>query len=318
MKRFLITGIAGFIGSHLALALKKRGDWVCGCDNFNLYYSPALKQKRASLLHEAGISVYTQDITDESALKELFTKEKITHIVHLAAQAGVRYSLTNPSAYTESNLRGFVSVLEAVRAFPSIRLTYASSSSVYGLNTKVPFSESDPVNQPASFYAATKRSNELIAYSYHQMYNIPSTALRFFTVYGPWGRPDMAYYSFTDAILSGKPLTVFGEGLLKRDFTYIDDIIAGTMSAIDFKGECEVFNLGNNYPLSTLDLITTLENLLGKKAILQFATTPPGDVPITYADITKSQTLLEFHPKVRLEEGLTHFVNWYRTHVPLK
>lgn len=313
MRRFLITGIAGFIGSHLALALKKRGDWVCGCDNFNLYYSPALKKKRTSLLHEEGISVYTQDITDESALKALLEQEKITHIVHLAAQAGVRYCLTNPSAYTESNLKGFVSILEAVRAFPSIKLTYASSSSVYGLNTKVPFAETDPVNQPASFYAATKRSNELIAHSYYQMHGIRSTALRFFTVYGPWGRPDMAYYSFTDAILAKKPLTVFGKGLLKRDFTYIDDIIDGTIRAIEFEGGCEIFNLGNNDPVSTLDLITILEELLGVKASLQFADTPPGDVPITYADITKSQALLGFSPKVPLEEGLKHFVKWYLT-----
>lgn len=264
-------------------------------------------------MHEEGISVYTQDITDESALKALLEQEKITHIVHLAAQAGVRYCLTNPSAYTESNLKGFVSILEAVRAFPSIKLTYASSSSVYGLNTKVPFAETDPVNQPASFYAATKRSNELIAHSYYQMHGIRSTALRFFTVYGPWGRPDMAYYSFTDAILAKKPLTVFGKGLLKRDFTYIDDIIDGTIRAIEFEGGCEIFNLGNNDPVSTLDLITILEELLGVKASLQFADTPPGDVPITYADITKSQALLGFSPKVPLEEGLKHFVKWYLT-----
>lgn len=311
MKRLFITGIAGFIGFHLARALKKRGDFVLGCDHFNAYYSPALKQQRAAILSQEGISVSTLDIVDRAALKQLLEQEQITHVVHLAAQAGVRYSLENPQAYVESNLNGFVNVLEALRSLPHIKLTYASSSSVYGLNTKTPFAESDPVNQPASLYAATKRSNELTAHAYHHTHRLSSTGLRFFTVYGPWGRPDMAYYSFTKAICEGTPITVFGDGTLKRDFTYIDDIIQGTLAAIDLGADLELFNLGNNTPMTVLELIETLEKHLQKKAILQFRPQPPGDVPITYADITKSQHHLNYSPKTHLDTGLKQFVDWF-------
>lgn len=311
MKRLFITGIAGFIGFHLAKALTKRGDSVCGCDQFNAYYSPALKQRRAELLSQEGIKIHTLDIVNRDALHRLLEKEKITHVVHLAAQAGVRYSLENPQAYVDSNLSGFVNVLEALRALPHIKLTYASSSSVYGLNTKTPFAETDPVNQPASLYAATKRSNELIAHAYHHTHNLSSTGLRFFTVYGPWGRPDMAYYSFTKAIWEGTPISVFGDGTLQRDFTYIDDIIQGTLAAIDLEADLELFNLGNHTPVTVLTLIDILEKHLQKKAIIEWRPQPPGDVPITYADITKSKRELNYSPQTHLDAGLKEFVDWF-------
>lgn len=311
MKRIFITGIAGFIGFHLAQALKKRGDEVIGCDNFNSYYDPALKCDRARTLAELGIEVITCDINDRNGMEEALKKNAITHFVNLAAQAGVRYSLQNPQAYVHSNLQGFVQVLEVLRQFPTVKLIYASSSSVYGLNTKIPFSENDPVNSPASFYGATKRSNELIAHSYHHIHGIACTALRFFTVYGPWGRPDMAYYSFSKAILDDEPIPVFGDGKMMRDFTYIGDIVKGTIAAIDLGAACEIFNLGNNTPVSVLELISTLEMHLGKKAQLTFQPAPAGDVPITFADITKSQKILRFEPKTSLKEGLKHFTDWY-------
>jgi UDP-glucuronate 4-epimerase len=311
MKRIFITGIAGFIGFHLALSLKKRGDYVIGCDNFNSYYTPELKQERARLLAESGISVISCDIIDKTRIETELKNNLITHFVHLAAQAGVRYSLKAPEAYVHSNLNGFVQILEALRHFPKIKLTYASSSSVYGLNTKIPFAESDPVENPASFYGATKRANELIAHSYHHIHGIACTGLRFFTVYGPWGRPDMAYYSFSKAILDDEPIPVFGEGKQLRDFTYIDDIVKGTVAAIDLGAQCELFNLGNNTPVSVLDLISTLEMHLGKKTKISFQPSPPGDVPITYADIAKSRKVLGFEPKTSLKEGLKHFTEWY-------
>ncbi len=311
MKRIFITGIAGFIGFHLALALKKRGDAVFGCDNFNAYYDPALKKERAKILSDAAIPWINCDITERRTIENELESHQITHLAHLAAQAGVRYSLTHPEAYVHSNLNGFVQILEALRTRPSVKLIYASSSSVYGLNAKIPFAENDPIEKPASFYGATKRSNELIAHSYHQMHGLCCTGLRFFTVYGPWGRPDMAYYSFTKAILEDQPISVFGEGKLKRDFTYIDDIIAGTIAAIDLGASSEIFNLGNNTPLSVLELIETLETHLNKKAKLVFQPTPPGDVPITYADIAKSGQILNFVPKTSLYDGLQRFIEWY-------
>ena len=311
MKRLFITGIAGFIGFHLALALKKRGDDVVGCDNFNTYYDPALKRERARLLASAGISVIDCDITDKQRLEEEIQKHSITHFVHLAAQAGVRHSLKHPESYIHSNLSGFVQVLEALRRFPNVKLVYASSSSVYGLNSKTPFSETDPVDHPASFYGATKRAGELIAHSYHHIHGLSCTGLRFFTVYGPWGRPDMAYYSFAKAILSGEQIPVYGEGKLMRDFTYIDDIVHGTMAAIDLEAKNEIFNLGNNSPVSVMELISHLETLLGKKANIRFEPTPPGDVQATFADIAKSRQALGFEPRTSLKEGLQHFTDWY-------
>jgi UDP-glucuronate 4-epimerase len=316
MKRILITGIAGFIGYHLAVALKKRGDWVIGWDNFNSYYAPALKRERANRLKALEIPVIAADITECAQLQKDLKEHAITHLVHLAAQAGVRYSLQHPESYVHSNLSGFVQVLEALRLFPEIKFTYASSSSVYGLNQKIPFAEHDPVNHPASFYGATKRANELIAHSYHHMYGISCTGLRFFTVYGPWGRPDMAYFSFSKAILEDETIPVFGEGKLMRDFTYIDDIIKGTLAAIDLEHPCEMFNLGNHSPVNVLELISILEKLLDKKAKLAFKPTPPGDVPITYADLSKSKKILGYEPTTSLEAGLKQFVDWYADYFP--
>lgn len=313
MKRIFITGIAGFIGFHLALRLKKRGDAIFGCDNFNPYYDPNLKKERAHLLSQHGIHVIDCDITHKTALEKEFEKQGITHCVHLAAQAGVRHSLKAPEDYVHSNLVGFVQVLEALRRFPEIKLVYASSSSVYGLNSKIPFSESDPVDHPASLYGATKRSNELIAHSWHHIHGHSTTGLRFFTVYGPWGRPDMAYYSFCKAILEDAPVPVF-EGKLMRDFTWIGDIVDGTIAAIDLGATHEIFNLGNSSPVSIPDLISILESHLGKKAKIHFQPAPAGDVQITCADISKSKKVLGYQPKTSLNEGLRIFTQWYLDH----
>jgi UDP-glucuronate 4-epimerase len=311
MKRIFITGIAGFIGFHLALALKKRGDLVWGCDHFNAYYDPALKREREKLLAGEGIFVTDCDIANKELIQQQILNYRITHVVHLAAQAGVRHSLTHPESYVHSNLNGFVQILEALRSFPGVKLIYASSSSVYGLNTKIPFAETDNVDQPASFYGATKRAGELIAHSYHHLHGLQCTGLRFFTVYGPWGRPDMAYFSFAKAILNQEIIPVFGEGKLMRDFTYIDDIIQGTIAAIDLGASCEIFNLGNHSPVSVMDLIFYLEDLLGTKAKIQLAPAPPGDVQTTFADITKAKRMLGFEPKTPLKDGLKQFTQWY-------
>ncbi len=311
MKRIFISGISGFIGFHLALALKERGDSVFGCDNFNTYYDPTLKQRRARCLAEVGIPVIEGDITDKVFIENEVSRNEISHFVHLAAQAGVRHSIKHPESYVHSNLNGFVQILEVLRHFPKIKFIYASSSSVYGLNSKVPFAETDPVDHPASFYGATKRCNEIIAHSYHHIHGLQCTGLRFFTVYGPWGRPDMAYFLFSKAILEGQTIPLFGEGKLMRDFTYIKDVVGGTLAAIDKGSAHEIFNLGNHSPVSVLQLISTLETHLGKKALISFQPTPPGDVLVTYADITKSQTVLGFEPKTSLHEGLKQFVDWY-------
>lgn len=311
MKRIFVTGIAGFIGFHLSLALKKRGDFVIGCDNFNPYYDVTLKRMREKMLGDSDISVLNCDIVDKDLVLKTLQENAITHVVHLAAQAGVRYSLKNPQSYVHSNLSGFTQVLEAVRMFPEIKLIYASSSSVYGLNSKTPFSETDAVDQPASFYGATKRSNELIAHAYNHLYGLSCTGLRFFTVYGPWGRPDMAYFSFCKAILEKRPIPAFGQGKLMRDFTYIDDIVQGTMAAVDLGAEREIFNLGNNSPVSVLELIQLLEMHLGCKANIVWEDAPPGDVKVTFADITKSQKVLGFKPNTSLEVGLKKFTDWY-------
>jgi len=310
-KNVFITGIAGFIGFHLARFLKKRGDHVIGCDNFNSYYDVSLKEKRASMLKEEGITVIQADICDKMFLEKSFEKFAITHLVHLAAQAGVRHSIKHPDHYVHTNLNGFVQILEVCRRFPHIKITYASSSSVYGLNTKVPFSEDDLTDQPASFYGATKKANELIAHSYHHLYGLSLTGLRFFTVYGPWGRPDMAYYSFTRNILANEPIQVYNHGQMKRDFTYIDDIVAGTAAAMDLGTGHEIFNLGNNQPEDLMELISLLEQYTGKKVQKQFLPMQQGDVHITYADISKSQRLLGYSPKIPLREGLKNFVDWY-------
>jgi UDP-glucuronate 4-epimerase len=313
-KNVFITGAAGFIGFHLARQLVLRGDKVIGYDNVNDYYPPQLKRMRMQELQKEGITIIEGDICDAAALTENIRKHHTTHVVHLAAQAGVRYSLENPQAYVKANLEGFVNILEVCRLHPSIKLTYASSSSVYGRNTKVPFAESDRTDMQASLYGVTKKSNELMAGTYHHLYKIPVTGLRFFTVYGPWGRPDMAYYTFTKAILSGEPIPVYNHGYMERDFTYIDDIIRGTIAAIDLGAACEVFNLGNHRPVKLLDFIAILEKSLGAKAILKPMEMQAGDVVATYADISHSFDKLGFTPQVPLEEGIPLFVNWYKSY----
>lgn len=308
-KRIFITGIAGFIGFHLAKRLHERGDFVTGCDNFNSYYDPALKRWRQSQL---SCKVHECDICDEKKLKTLIEKNGITHLIHLAAQAGVRYSLQNPKAYQETNSDGFFHVLEVLRKNPHIKFTFASSSSVYGTNKKIPFSESDPTDHPANFYGATKKANEVMAYSYHHLYGIPTTALRFFTVYGPLGRPDMAYYSFTEAISQGKPIRLFNNGKMRRDFTYIDDIVEGIVSAIDAESSFEIFNLGNNAPEELLKMVQLIEDYTGKKALLEKLPMQPGEIEETFADIEKAKKILQFSPKTSLEEGMKKFLSWHQ------
>lgn len=312
-KNILVTGAAGFIGFHLAQKLHERGDFVLGYDNFNDYYTPQLKHDRAKKLHAMGIEIMHGDLCDKKLLAETVHKHHITHIAHLAAQAGVRYSLINPDAYLHSNLEGFLNILEICR-HASLKLTYASSSSVYGLNTKTPFSEEDRTDHQASLYGTTKKANELMAYSYHHLYGISMAGLRFFTVYGPWGRPDMAYYSFSKAIMGGKPIEVFNQGKMLRDFTYIDDIIEGTLAAIDLEGSYEIFNLGNHRPESLDHFIELLEVYLGQKANKKYLPMQPGDVPCTYADIEYSRSKLGFNPKTSLEVGLKKFVDWFLTY----
>jgi UDP-glucuronate 4-epimerase len=317
-KRILITGAAGFIGYHLALALKKRGDLVVGIDNFNAYYDPQLKRDRRDRLAKANIEILTADIRDRDFIRLVLMRNEISHVVHLAAQAGVRHSLYEPDDYVASNLQGFVSILEACRTFPSLKLIYASSSSVYGLNKKTPFSVEDKTDQPANLYGATKKANEVMAHAYHHLYGLSVTALRYFTAYGPWGRPDMAYYRFTRHICEGQPIQVFNRGLMRRDFTYIDDIISGTIAAIDLGAECEIFNLGDNRPIDLLYLIQLLEDALGIRAIKEMLPMQLGEVLETYADIEKSRKMLGFQPKVSLEEGIIRFIEWYREYYSIE
>lgn len=306
-KRIFITGIAGFIGFHLAKALEKAGLFVAGCDNFNSYYDSDLKKTRASQLS----NVHTLDICDQKNLEKLIEENEITHLIHLAAQAGVRYSIKHPEKYFDTNLHGFFSVLETVRHHPKIKLLFASSSSVYGLNTKIPFSEADSCDKPANFYGATKKSNELMAFSYHHLYNISMTGFRFFTVYGPFGRPDMAYYSFSNAIMNDEPIRLFNHGDMLRDFTYIDDIVDGILGALDLPAGFEIFNLGNNRPEKLLTMVEILQSQLGKKAIIEKFPMPPGEIQTTFADIAKAKAAFGYEPKVQLEEGLQKFTNWY-------
>lgn len=311
MKRCLVTGAAGFIGYHLALALKRRGDAVVGIDNFNAYYDPKLKHLRASLLENEGVTLLPQDILDAEALLHLVDHHSITHLIHLAAQAGVRYSLENPRAYTSTNIEGFLSILETCRKRPHLKLTYASSSSVYGNQLETPFMEKHRTDSQESLYGATKKANELMANAYHNLYQIPVTGLRYFTVYGPFGRPDMAYFSFAQKILKGEPIQLFNRGEMLRDFTYIDDIVSGTLAAIDFEAACEVFNLGNHCPVTLHHFLSILEEALGKKARIQLHPMQPGDVYQTYADISHSEKLLGFSPKTPLEIGLRKFADWF-------
>lgn len=310
-KHVLVTGAAGFIGYHLSERLNARGDVVIGLDNFNDYYSPELKKARSKRLKASGIEVIEGDVTEGGLLEKIAADHGITHIAHMAAQAGVRYSLVNPYAYIEANITGFLRVLETCKKFPHVPLVYASSSSVYGNNKKIPFSIDDPTETQANFYGVTKKSNELMAKSYHHLYNIQTTGLRFFTVYGPWGRPDMAYFSFCKAIQEGRAIDVYNFGKMQRDFTYIDDIIDGTVAAIDLNAKDALFNLGNNRPETLSALIASLEDALGKKAILRHLPMQPGDVQATYADIEASRKALQFSPKTPLAEGIKKFVSWY-------
>lgn len=312
LKKVLITGSAGFIGFHTALALKARSDEVIGFDNFNDYYDVRLKRARAEILKKQGLSIIEGDICNRALLTKAIDDHGTTHVLHLAAQAGVRYSITNPEAYIHSNIEGFTSLLEVLKERPSIKLCYASSSSVYGLNRKVPYSVDDPTDQQASFYGVTKKANELMARTYKHLYKINSVGLRYFTVYGPWGRPDMALFLFADAILKDRPIDIFNHGQMRRDFTYIDDIVAGTVAAIDYEGDRPIFNLGHHQPVNLLNFIEILEEALGKKAHKRLLPMQPGDIPETFADIKESEEDLGFKPAVSIVEGVGRFVAWYR------
>ena len=321
----IVTGAAGFIGFHVAQRLLDRGERVVGVDAFNDYYDPALKAARAGLLERwPGFTMIRADIADNTAFKTLVCESGAKRIVHLAAQAGVRHSIDNPFVYQHSNLAGHLSVLEAARHCGVDHLVYASSSSVYGdrpysLDAGKGFKETDPVDAPVSLYAATKRADELMSISYAKLYGFPMSALRFFTVYGPWGRPDMAYFSFTQKILSGQTIEVFGEGQMARDFTYIDDIVDGVVGVLDnppLSGAHEIYNIGDNTPVGLMEMISTLETALGREAAKVIRPMQPGDVTATYADIAKLKALTGYQPKVRLAEGLGRFADWYRSFYP--
>jgi len=320
----LVTGTGGFVGFSCAMAMKKRGDGVLGLDNFNSYYPVGLKRDRASALEKAGVLTIEADLNDGEKLKQLMDEFKFTHILALAAQAGVRYATKDPYSYVSSNVAGFVQLMELARhADPKPRVVYASSSSVYGLNTKVPFSEEDRVDHPASLYAATKKANEMIAHSYKHIYGLSLTGLRFFTVYGPWGRPDMAAFHFTKMIEKGEPINIFqgpGGCELERDFTFIDDIVAGCLASVDRitastkeTAECKVVNLGNKDPVTVSYLVDCIESALGKKAIRNYMPMPPtGDVLQTNADVSFAKAELDYEPTTPLKEGIQKFIDWYK------
>lgn len=312
--KFLLTGSAGFIGYHLASRLLAEGHEVIGVDNMNGYYDPQLKQERNALLaSESGYEFHPMDVADKDVFRALAEKCKPDQIIHLAAQAGVRYSLINPWAYEQSNVLGTLSVFEAARQSGIQRVIYASSSSVYGGNEKIPFSESDATDHPVSLYAATKKSCELMAQTYHHLYGIQMAGLRFFTVYGPYYRPDMALYKFAEKILEDKPIDVYNYGKMKRDFTFVSDIVDGILGVVR-KEELghEIYNLGCDHPVELEYVISLLEDALGKKAIKNYLPMQPGDVPVTYADITKARNELNFDPKVNIEEGIGKFAEWFK------
>ena len=314
--KILVTGSAGFIGSYVAHALLDAGHEVVGIDNFNDYYAVELKEARhARLEARAGYAGHRTDLADHEGLSALFRKNRFDRVCHLGAQAGVRYSLQNPFAYQRSNLEGHLNILECCRHTEIPRLVYASSSSVYGGNKKIPFSESDPVDHPVSLYAATKKANELMAHSYSHLYGFQSVGLRFFTVYGPWGRPDMAYWLFTEAMLANRPIKVFNHGDMQRDFTYIDDIVQGVLAALFAEGleRYEIFNLGNNQPERLMDMIAYLGEALGIEPKMEMLPMQPGDVPVTFADIGKAEAKLGYRPTTSLREGLGRFVEWFQS-----
>lgn len=328
--KILVTGAAGFIGMHVCERLLARGDHVVGIDNLNDYYDVSLKNARlARIADEPGFTFHQVDICDASAIKAIFAEERFDAVVNLAAQAGVRYSLENPQAYIDANIVGFTNILEASRHNKVGHLVYASSSSVYGGNTKMPFSESDSVDHPVSLYAATKKANELMAHTYSHLFGLPTTGLRFFTVYGPWGRPDMALFMFTKAILEGKPIDVFNNGNMVRDFTYVDDIVEGVIRLIDKPAAADalfdplspdpatsnvpyrIFNIGNNQPTKLMDYIGAIEASVGRTAEKNFLPMQPGDVPATAANTDALSAWVAFAPKTAVTDGVRRFVDWY-------
>ena len=329
--KILVTGAAGFIGMTTSLRLLARGDEVVGLDNLNDYYEVSLKESRLKRLTVLpGFRFVKLDVGDRAGMEKLFAEEKFDKVIHLAAQAGVRYSIQNPHAYVDSNLVGFINILEGCRHHKVQHLVYASSSSVYGGNAKMPFSEHDSVDHPVSLYAATKKANELMAHTYSHLYDLPTTGLRFFTVYGPWGRPDMALFLFTKAILEGRPIDVFNHGNMKRDFTYVDDIVEGVIRVLDRNAAANpdydpiaadpatsnvpyrVFNIGNNNPVQLLDFIGAIEDALGQKAEKRLLPLQDGDVPATYANTDQLNDWVGFVPGTTVQEGVARFVAWYR------
>lgn len=337
-KKVLITGIGGFVGFHLAKAMSKQNYEVIGVDNVNEYYDSKLKYDRLKDLNfnEEDQKILLVDICDKVALERIFVNNKPNIVINLAAQAGVRYSIENPQAYMDSNMQGFLNILEACRKHTVEHLIYASSSSVYGGNKVAPFSTNHNVDHPVSLYAATKKSNELMAHTYSHLYGIPTTGLRFFTVYGPWGRPDMAYFSFTKDIIEGNPIKVFNHGKMERDFTYIDDIVEGIIKlipnapkanpewdeAVDSTSESfapyKIYNIGNNKPVTLMQFINTLEQKIGKEAVKVYMDMQPGDVHRTYADVSDLVRDIEFQPNTSIDEGLGKFVDWYKEYYNVK
>jgi UDP-glucuronate 4-epimerase len=312
--KVLLTGAAGFIGMHCAERLLARGDQVIGVDNLSPYYSVELKRARVARLAHRAFRLHEIDIADAAALKKVFDAAKPDAVLHLAAQAGVRYSLENPDSYIQTNLVGFANLLECCRRRPPRHLVYASSSSVYGTNTRLPWSESDNVDHPISLYAATKKSNELTAHVYSHLFGLNTTGLRFFTVYGPWGRPDMSAFLFAHAIMEGKPIQVFNHGDMQRDFTYVDDIVEGTLRVLDKPTRYAVYNIGNHSPVPLLDYIATLERTLGRKAQLEMKPMQPGDVKATYADTRALREAVGFAPATPLAEGIARFAAWFKAY----
>ncbi len=313
MKRIFITGIAGFIGFHLAKKLQEEGHFVCGIDNLDPYYDTCLKKARVEELRKKNIEIYIEPISPTVA--SYLHNHSITHVAHMAAQAGVRYSLEAPYAYLDANIRSFLDILESLRKYGKASLIFASSSSVYGNAAAIPFREDDLCDKPLNLYGATKRSDEVMAYSYHHLFDIPMVALRFFTVYGPWGRPDMAYFSFSHSIVSGIPIRLHNGGKMKRDFTYIDDIIEGIIRSFYAPSSFALYNLGRGKPFWVSEMVQLLEEKLGKKAIIEPIPMQPGEVVETFANIDKAKKEIGYDPKVSLDEGLSHFVDWYKTYL---
>ncbi|MBV8030331.1 MAG: NAD-dependent epimerase/dehydratase family protein [Betaproteobacteria bacterium] len=317
--KVLVTGVAGFLGMHCAKRLLARGDRVVGVDNLSPYYAVKLKQDRLSQLKgEKGFSFRKADIAEKPALEKLFRSERPDAVLHLAAQPGVRHSLVDPAAYIRANLVGFANILECCRARPPRHLVYASSSSVYGANAKLPWSERDNVDHPVSLYAATKKADELMAHVYSHLFGLRTTGLRYFTVYGPWGRPDMSPVLFAQAILRGKPIEVFNKGDMQRDFTYVEDAVRATLAVLDQPGRYAVYNVGNHSPVSLLDYIHTLERALGKKAKLKMRPMQPGDVKATYADTKALHKAVGFRPSTPLQAGLERFAAWFKEYYRFK